>query len=296
MHQVKFKFWLGFETMKKLAKEQGLEELFADESIADRITRGIPHKKAEELECVSISYPRVPQTLYPSERSDGIIGQHLNLTQLPQEIEIDLILKFSNDLHIAIYFQLSNNPLLHNHVKELVKERLNDMKIPLETNLIEPISILCMSVKMGGVKGVWAEIVKLHLLNPHIDGIVLLTGLRAFILHLEPSSSIGSLGKVCKSYHTIARSNNLSIKISNDTLVGITAHNLFLDILENSFRRGHNFEIVEVQKNTPNNHAYIVAPTSLQAKKNSNPPSFYPSPNSRGASYERPLPHPRAKG
>ena len=62
-------------------------------------------------------------------------------------------------------------------------------------------SILCMSVKMGGVKGVWAGIVKLHLINPHIDGIALLTGFRAFILHLEPYSSVGSLGKVCKSYH-----------------------------------------------------------------------------------------------
>ena len=58
------------------------------------------------------------------------------------------------------------------------------MKIPLETNLIEHISILCMSVKNWRVKGVWAGIVKLHLLNPHIDGISLFTGLRAFILSL----------------------------------------------------------------------------------------------------------------
>ena len=268
-HPMKFRFWLGFEVMEKLAKELGVEELFNDESIADRITRGIPREEAEELEKVSISYPRVPQTLYPSERSDGINGQHLNLTQLPQEIEIDPISKLSKDFHIAIHFQLPNTPLMHNHVKELVQERLDDMKIPLGTNLIEPISILCMSVKKGGMKGVWAGIIKLHLLNPHIDGIALLTGLRAFILYFEPRSSggVGSLGKVCKSYHTIARGNNLSIKISNDTLVGITAHDLFLDILENSFRRGHKFEIVDVQKSTPNNHAYIVTPTPLQAQK-----------------------------
>ena len=69
MYQVKFKFWLGFEAMEKLAKEQGLKELFTDESIVDRITRGIPRKEAEELECISISYSIVPQTLYPSERS-----------------------------------------------------------------------------------------------------------------------------------------------------------------------------------------------------------------------------------
>ena len=110
-HQVKFKFWLGFEVMERIAKEQGLKEFFTDESIADRITRDIPRKEAEELECVSISFPRVPQTLYPSERSDGIMGQHLNLTQLPQEIETDPISKLSKDFHITIHFQLPNNPL-----------------------------------------------------------------------------------------------------------------------------------------------------------------------------------------
>ena len=78
--------------------------------------------------------------------------QHLNLTQLPQEIEIDPISKLFMDFHIVIYFQLPNNILLHNHVKELVKEMLNDMKIPLGTNIIEPISIICMNIKMRGVK------------------------------------------------------------------------------------------------------------------------------------------------
>ena len=104
---------------------------------------------------------------------------------------MDPISKLSKDFHIAIHFQLPNNHLMHNHVKDQVTERLNEMKIPLGTNLIEPISILCMSVKRGGVKGVWVGIIKLYLLNPHIDGIALFTGLRAFILYLEPHSSVG---------------------------------------------------------------------------------------------------------
>ena len=151
-HLTKFHFWLGFEAIERIAKEKGIAELFTDETIADRVTRGIPRKEAEELESVSISYPRVPQTLHRSERSDGIKGQHLNLTQLPQDIEIDPISKFSKDFHDAIHFQLPNNPLLHNQVKELVKERLKDMQILLGTSLIEPISVLCMSVKRGGPK------------------------------------------------------------------------------------------------------------------------------------------------
>jgi hypothetical protein len=140
--------------MENLVIEQGIEELFSDETIANRITRGIPRKETEELESVSISYHIMPQILYPSVRSDGHPGQHLNLTQLPSEIEIDPISCMSLDFHIAIHFQLPNNPLYHNHIKELVKESLNDMHIPLGTNLIEPILVLCMSIKRGGVKGV----------------------------------------------------------------------------------------------------------------------------------------------
>ena len=49
--------------------------------------------------------------------------------------------------------------------------------------------------------------------------------------------------------------------------MGTTAQDLFLDVLKNNFRRGHNFEIVEVQNNAADNHAYLVAPTPFQAKK-----------------------------
>jgi len=263
----KLKLWLGFETMEKLAIENGQEPLFYEETIADRITRGISKVEATELEQVSVSFPRIPQLLYPNKRMDGIPGQHYNLTQVPSEIPIDPSTCLSLDFQISIHFQLPNTPLLHNHVKELVKNRLEFMNIPLGTNLIEPISILCMSVKKGGEKGVWAGIIKLHLLHPERDGIAMLKGLRPFILQLDPLPHLSTLGKVCKSYHAIARNNNLSVKITSDTLLGISPYALFCDVLENSFRRGHDFEVVDVQKSTSQNHAYIVAPTPLQAKK-----------------------------
>lgn len=127
-------------------------------------------------------------------------------------MKIDLISCMSLDFQVAIYFQLSNNPLFYNHVKELVKETLNDMHIPLATNLIEPISVQCMNIKRGGVKEVWAGIVKFHLLHSQTDSVALLTGLRPFILHLEPHSDIGSLGKVCNHIITL-----LGITISQST-------------------------------------------------------------------------------
>ena len=46
--------------MERIAKEQGIAELFTDETIADRVTRGIPRKEAEELESVSPNSPSNP--------------------------------------------------------------------------------------------------------------------------------------------------------------------------------------------------------------------------------------------
>ena len=258
---------MGFETMERLAEEHGQEPLFCDETTEDRVTRGIPRNEAAELEKVEISFPRIPQLWYPNERADGIPGHHYNLTQVPFEIPTNPDTCLALDFHISIHFQLPKTPLLHNHVKELVKKILECMHIPLGTGLIEPIFVLCMSVKRGGEKGVRAGIVKLHLLNPEIDGIAMLKGLRPFILQLNPLPNIATLGKVCKSYHAIARNNNLSIKITSDTLISISCHALFCDVVESSFRRGHDFEVIDVQKSTHLNYAYIVAPTPLQAKK-----------------------------
>ena len=68
--------WFGFEAMEKLAEENGEEPLFYEESIEDKITRGVSRIEATELEQVSISFPRIPQLMYPNKRPDGVLGQH----------------------------------------------------------------------------------------------------------------------------------------------------------------------------------------------------------------------------
>jgi hypothetical protein len=64
-HPMKFRFWLGFEVMEKLAKELGVEELFNDESIADRITRGIPREEAERVGKCKYLLPKSPSNPIP---------------------------------------------------------------------------------------------------------------------------------------------------------------------------------------------------------------------------------------
>jgi hypothetical protein len=64
--------------MEKLVEDSGIEELFSDETVVDKVTRGIPQLEAEEMVNAQASYPRIPQRLYPKERSDNIPGQHYN--------------------------------------------------------------------------------------------------------------------------------------------------------------------------------------------------------------------------
>jgi hypothetical protein len=104
----------------------------------------------------------------------------------------------------------------------------------------------------------------LHLKHPDIDGINLLNGVRPFILTLD---EVMTVGKVCKSYNTIARNNFLSVKISSPSLGHVTGHELFKEILEESFKRGQELEITGVQKNTIETWAWLVAPTPIRAEK-----------------------------
>jgi hypothetical protein len=133
------------------------------------------------------------------------------------------------------------------------------MEILLGTDLIDPVTILCKHTKEGEQRGIWFGIIKLHLLSPEVDGINLLKGLRPFILRLDEDEAY--ISKVYKGYDAIADNNNLLVLIKSENLKGIKAHDLFKEILENSFARGHDFEITSIQKGTLQRHAYIVAPT-----------------------------------
>ena len=72
--------WLGFENIEKFAQENGRDPLLCVESIQEKVTRDMSRSEATELDQVSVSFPRIPQLLYLSVRTDGIPRQHYNLT------------------------------------------------------------------------------------------------------------------------------------------------------------------------------------------------------------------------
>ena len=254
------RFWLGFEAMEKLAIDEGAPLSFTPTPIHNLIKSGFSEKEAKEFLKSVLSYPHVEQTCFPLCRPDGIAGQHYNITQLPFEVEVDPDTGLSQDYHIAIYFQKPSRQCTHEEILTSTQARLKEMRIPLGTKIAEPIAILCRN----GSTRHWAGTIKLHLKFPGVDGMNLLNGTRRFILTLD---EVMTVGKICKSYNTIARNNLLSVKISSPSLGNVTGHGLFKEVLEESFKRGQELEITGVQKNTTETWAWLVAPTPTQVDK-----------------------------
>ena len=134
------------------------------------------------------------------------------------------------------------------------------MKIPLGSKIAKPIAILCRN----GSASHWSGTIKLHLKHPEIDGIKLLNDTRLFIFTLDDNMIVG---KICKSYNTIAKNNMLSVKINSLSLMNVSGHGLFKEVVEESYKMGHELEITWVQKNTIETWAWLVAPTPIQVEK-----------------------------
>ena len=55
-------------------------------------------------------------------------------------------------------------------------------------------------------------------------------------------------GKVCKTYDALALNNLLSVKIMSEKLKDKEWYNVFEDIVNEGFNRGHEYEVTNVQK------------------------------------------------
>lgn len=247
--------------MERLAIDEGTPIHTTPTTLHALIRNGFSDKEAREFLKATPAYPHVGQSCYPVSRPDGIPGQHFNITQIPFEIETDPDTGLSLDYQVAIYFQKPiRRQYTHDEILAATHTRLKDMKIALGSKIAEPVAILCRN---GSIRH-WAGTIKLHLKHPGVDGINLLSGNRPFILTLE---EVTTIGKVCKSYNTVAKNNLLSVKISSPSLGNVSGHGLFQEVLEESFKRGQELEITGVQKNLTETWAWLVAPTPAQAEK-----------------------------
>ncbi len=118
----------------------------------------------------------------------------------------------------------------------MTQARLREMRIALGVKIAEPIAILC---KNGSARH-WSGTIKLYLKHPGVDGINLSNETRSFILNVDNTMTVG---KACKSYNTVAKDNMISVKINSLSLMNISGHGLFKEVVEESFKRGQELEI-----------------------------------------------------
>ena len=251
-------FWLGFQAMNwtNRSKDYPIDRT---ELISELIRKGMEIDEATECQQATPVFPFVIQEEWPSIRDDGIEGQHFNLTQIPFDVEVDEN-GFALDYQIAIAFEIGELKVSKEKVMEKVKERLKKMKIIIGSMIGEPIAIMCYHKSTT-----WSGVVKIHLQNPKKDGIALFQGSRAFILNLD--EKMDRRGKVCKTYYALALNNLLSVKIMSEKLKGKEWYNVFEDIVIEGFKRGHEYEVTNVQKKKDFDFAWVVAPSPEQAKK-----------------------------
>ena len=117
------KYWLGFHYMEQLATEEGTPECYSDGSVEDLVIQGYIRIEVEELEQAIISYPKIPQKLYPSKRSDKVLDQYYNLTQIPFEVETNPKAKLSLDFHVTIYFEQPRTSFEHDEILAKAMDR-----------------------------------------------------------------------------------------------------------------------------------------------------------------------------
>ena len=108
------------------------------------------------------------------------------------------------------------------------------------------------------------SLIKIYLKNPDRDAKSLLIRTRVFALTLDDKLIVA---KVVKGYNSPALQEELSIKFKSETLMDKDTNTVFMQIVKESFRHSHKFEIIQVNKTTGEDHAYIVASSPKQKEK-----------------------------
>ena len=206
--------------------------------IDELIASGYVASEAAELRSASMSFPRIQQKLWPTTRPDGIEGQHINITQLSFDIEVNPKSYLSLDYHILLHFEKPSTPFTQDQIMKKLLLRFQTMEIQLGDLIGEPIAVLCHGPKNARV---WSGMAKVHLKYPSKDGIALLSGGRIFVITLDNDAP--TIVKITKSYDSLAPSNLLTIKVNTDNIRDLVAHQLFKTVVEASFKRGHEFKL-----------------------------------------------------
>jgi hypothetical protein len=122
----KLNLWFGFPVMEQLARDAG-QQPFDLSDINSHLARGIPQDEARILSSSKISFPRIPQMLWPSARKDGKPGQHYHLMQIPFDAEIVLETGYAKTYQILLHFEKPLRDYSSKEISELAVAQLSSM-------------------------------------------------------------------------------------------------------------------------------------------------------------------------
>ena len=245
--------------MEALATDAGKEPLALTKSVNEMVRSGYLESEAHEMQTAKISFPHIKQEMWPIARADKIPGQQYHLTQLPFDVETDEKTRFSLIYNILLQFDKPQTCYKGKDIISITKVRLDMMKMELG-NIVQPIAPLCST---RGDKA-WNGMIKVHLMKPEVDGVALLEGMRVFALALDGKLTVA---KTAKGFFLTTPPDQLSTKITSDFLGFFEPHTILSKIIKDSFWRGLEFEIMQVQKTAGETHAFITAASPVQREK-----------------------------
>ena len=193
-----------------------------------------------------------------------------------------------------LHFEIPIKEYCSNKIIEMTNTCLQKICIQLG-DILEPISPLCRTKDPKA----WNDMIKMHFKDPATNGNMLLAGIRIFILTLDGKQRAA---KVCKSYANMAYNEQTIITIMGETLKDLSVHEIHVELIKTSLRKGQDFEITQVCKTIKDKIVYIIAASSEQKTKAFATPScsalgtVYTKPNfaaslDQEGNWEKKLPH-----
>ena len=189
------------------------------------------------------SFLHVPQLLYPSQCPDGIPGQYLHLTQIPNGCLVDAVTGLSPTYQVVIRFDHGYQGMKKLEIQEASLSRLETLGILVATRFREPISIIVNKDTKTLLGFLWID-----LLHPKHDEINLLKGECIFTLQLQNSEYI--IDNVEKGFDFTFAVFNRRLKFKSEALSNYTSCQLLGELTQLGYISGTNLEFVRIAKHT----------------------------------------------
>ena len=126
---------------EQLNIQRGLPE-FITYGVVQLANSTVPNAEKHEYHTYMHFFPHMPQLLYPKAHPDGLPGQYLHLTQIPNGCLVDHSTGLSPTYQIVIRFDYGYQGMRKQEVQDAALSRLEAMGLQVAPRYREPISAI----------------------------------------------------------------------------------------------------------------------------------------------------------